>query len=685
MSSSRGAAGALCQAVGEGDLPACRRLLAKHPHTIITTVHSLTDGTALHVAVRRNRTAILSLLLEFEGVDVNVRDPKGKTGIMLALSFGHFGAYEQLVAAGADIAPSTDDVKMQCLCAAASGNLHYVQMLIGSTATSSARDPIGGRALEVAARLNRTHVLRYLLSLQHCKQLLLKRELAAWRSVLRAVEGNHREAFEMLVAAGIDLSVTNKEGQNLVHVAALTGHANMLRRLLEFPVLCATLDSPDWNGCIPVLCAIKGGSIECVEIFRDLGADLTTCVPPRMGTALHLAAACDHADILRYLLGLRLFDDHINTSDQLGYTALMTAVRNGGVERCQLLLDANADPTIPNKVEDTVLHVACFFGYEQVLSFLLTIDSLRQTVNSKNNEGRTPFLVAIRQQDVICAQVLLAFGADPKTPDKAGESALHAAAQIGKSECLPFLLETTVMLLDLEDQTGQTPLAQAIKECRAENVQLLVDAGADLSRPDKHGKTPFHHAAMCLPLQPLEILLKAHRGDINAQDEWGETPLMLIASSRFTISDTDSWIPKTRLLLEYGALTHLTNKIGQTAKALARKNHSWAFITVLEEHEKLVAKVGQLTKPALRTAVELVEQSAEGPEDPVTVVLLDLSASEVGEHSAGGFDAQQACTAIVDTEVSGAREGQATVSPASTAPAFALAGLDEELAQLLAD
>eukprot|EP00042_Codosiga_hollandica_P033079 m.216785 g.216785 ORF g.216785 m.216785 type:complete len:128 (+) comp54104_c0_seq28:805-1188(+) len=65
----------------------------------------------------------------------------------------------------------------------------------------------------------------------------------------------------------------------------------LLRRLLEIPLFRESLTTPDWNGCIPAMCALKGGSVECLEIL--------------MAVALTLQQA-----FLRFSLRLNAADEH---------------------------------------------------------------------------------------------------------------------------------------------------------------------------------------------------------------------------------------------------------------------------------------------------------------------------------------------------------------------------------------
>ncbi|XP_035283183.1 diacylglycerol kinase iota isoform X3 [Anguilla anguilla] len=73
-----------------------------------------------------------------------------------------------------------------------------------------------------------------------------------------------------------------------------------------------------------------------------------------------------------------------------------------------------------------------------------------------------------------------------------GCSALHLAAQQGHMEIVSFILEhASKLILDLTDsEAGETALHKAASHRQQATCQLLVDAGASLSKANFQGKTP---------------------------------------------------------------------------------------------------------------------------------------------------------------------------------------------------
>jgi ankyrin repeat protein len=91
------------------------------------------------------------------------------------------------------------------------------------------------------------------------------------------------------------------------------------------------------------------------------------------------------------------------------YTYLTRATGNGHFEIVKLLLDAGADPDIPDERGRTPLMIASKKGYDQIIKLLIKKGANLETQDSK---GWTPLIHASHRGQVEIVKLLLTAGAD---------------------------------------------------------------------------------------------------------------------------------------------------------------------------------------------------------------------------------------------------------------------------------
>jgi ankyrin repeat protein len=116
-------------------------------------------------------------------------------------------------------------------------------------------------------------------------------------------------------------------------------------------------------------------------------------------------------------------------------------------------------------------------------------------VNARDgNTGETALHITIKRRDMQWIQFVLYKGADVNIRDNQGYTPLADAASIGYAEGARMLLEMGAMP-DLPDNRGETPLILATQAHDIDTVRLLVAAGADPHVPDNVAGLSAHDYA----------------------------------------------------------------------------------------------------------------------------------------------------------------------------------------------
>jgi ankyrin repeat protein len=231
--------------------------------------------------------------------------------------------------------------------------------------------------------------------------------------------------------------------------------------------------------------ADRSRSPQVAEVLIAYGADTHARDRDLSRTALHVAAAMGHDNVLRTLITRGAL---LDTADRNCATALILAVKAGHVSSVALLAAAGADWSVADHSGMTALHHACKAGNEEVV------------------------------------RALLRHGCDPNMPehDAAVLAPLSLATACAKAGVMRALLDSGADI-DHVDCEQRNALLWAIHRTAASPapLQLLVDMGADVSILARLGRD------MRLPnlATALPVVLQARRGGrgllhTNPEVEW---------------------------------------------------------------------------------------------------------------------------------------------------------------------
>jgi ankyrin repeat protein len=105
----------------------------------------------------------------------------------------------------------------------------------------------------------------------------------------------------------------------------------------------------------------------------------------------------------------------------------------------------------------------------------------RSFVDTKDGEGNTGLIIALKRSDEQWAGFLLDKGADPNLAGKNGDTPLIVASRVGFEQAVEWLLGLGAKV-DATNRMGETPLIVAVQQHQPQIVRVLLGQGAD---PDK--------------------------------------------------------------------------------------------------------------------------------------------------------------------------------------------------------
>jgi len=163
---------------------------------------------------------------------------------------------------------------------------------------------------------------------------------------------------------------------------------------------------------------------------------------------------------------------------------------------------------------------------------------------------------------------------NPNFRDEKGWTALLRAAKAGKADVVQFLCSAGADL-DAHTKEKNTALMKATKNNHPEVLKILCDHGASLDLQNKGGATALMLAAQQRSADCVTVLLKA-KADVNAQKDVGYSALMVAA--RYGRLATCS------ALLSAGAEIDMEDNQGETALAKAEKHRRSDVVEFLLAH-----------------------------------------------------------------------------------------------------
>jgi len=178
------------------------------------------------------------------------------------------------------------------------------------------------------------------------------------------------------------------------------------------------------------------------------------------------------------------------------YAGLHDAAARGDAAEIEQLIGQGEKPNIQDANSRTPLHVAAFLRRHEAARALLRLGANPNALDAQRYDIAT---IAAVNNDLEMLKIALAAGGDARAiTGPYHDTALIAAAHGGHVDVVRTLIAAKAPLNHVND-LGRTALLEAVVlgnggRNHTATVEALVEAGADVTLPDRHGTTALQHA-----------------------------------------------------------------------------------------------------------------------------------------------------------------------------------------------
>lgn len=588
------------------------------------------DGiTALMEASIMGHDKIVNVLID-AGAEVDFKSNSGVTALWLAAGENRIGVMKALLKKNADATVTRSDGITALMTASVAGHVDAVKLLLEDGADPLAVDADGLTALMNAAEKGATDVMKVLVAAAGNPDYVNQMSTTGFNALIIASAHGHTDAVKYLITeANADVNLVHENKVGALMYAAASGHVDTMKVLLQDGNV--EINALHTNGGSALIEACTAGASDAISFLISNGADYKVIDYDGVTPLMAIAAQGNVTGVNAVINALRNdmsdsdLKDHINRFSFSGGSAVMFAAAGGHSEATKVLIDLGADvnaiaqatPEYLDKlatmieegtIDDsdphvdgvTAVHVAAQGGHLDCVNILIEAGA---DVTVRDDEDRTPLLLAVKGNYADVAIALVKAGADPNTPyvddDGVSHNLLFDSLVVENSEFAALLIESGADIYT-EDEHKVTTLLQASHRGMTPIVKALIEKNSKpewVDAASDENITPLIAASSEGHLEIVKMLVNA-KANVNLKDK-DQTSALMAAAAR---GHTDI----VEVLLEAGANVNEQNVDGHTALMFAYNGKNQVE-TLWERYQQFVREAEVESKG------EAIDDGGTGP------------------------------------------------------------------------
>ena len=400
-----------------------------------------------------------------QGADVNVQDEYGFTPLISAIINEHLDICKELVKAGADVNMKSE---------AGMTALHFLGDRLYSPLSTNDLECMNELVHEGADVNSQTN------SGNTPLMLILSRirfgdGVDAFDEFDKSYQEADASATEIMLNAGLDPNIADKEGNTMLHEAAEDGNVKAVKMLLLKGANPNAIEQV--FGETPLHYAAWSGNKEVVKLLIKAGAQLN--VKDRRSdsteTAIDGAFRLHRCEIQKMLeeAGAEISPGALTQRTQrmkeYPEDEFFWAAEEGDTQSIMELIQKGININARIGREETALMLAALYGQRKIVQILLQNGA---DVKIKNHHDRTALHFAVRGGNVDLIKLILTAHADINAIDSLGNTPLHYAAEYATAEVSEKLIRHGANL-NIKNELDMTPLQIALKRGDKSIIKLF--------------------------------------------------------------------------------------------------------------------------------------------------------------------------------------------------------------------